>query len=97
MGWEGSMKPVVRTATYLADLDDIAHYLSRSNPQAAATLCRHIDDQVEQLSDPNFPRRIGRARDTFELVAHKHYIVVFHETATTVTALNVVHTRKRYP
>ena len=91
------MKSVVRAATYLADLDDIAHYIARNNPQAATKLCRHIDDQVEELADPIFPRRAGRARDTFELVAHKHYVVVFRETATTVTALNVVHTRKRYP
>lgn len=91
------MKSVVRAATYLADLDDIAYYISRNNPRAAVALCRHIDDQVERLSDPNFPRRSGRARDTFELVAHKHYVVIFRETAAAITALNVVHTRKRYP
>lgn len=91
------MKPVVRTATYLADLDDIERYIAHDNPDAASKLCDHIDSQVDQLSDPNFPRRKGRVRGTYELVVHKHYIVVFHENAKAVTALNVIHTSRRYP
>jgi len=57
----------------------------------------HIDDQVEKLADPKFPRRPGRVADTFELVAHANYIVILEEDATSVTALNVVHARKQYP
>jgi len=56
-----------------------------------------IDEQVEKLADPNFPRRPGRVAGTFELVAHKNYIVVFYGDAPAVTALNVIHVRKRYP
>ncbi|TFW27916.1 type II toxin-antitoxin system RelE/ParE family toxin [Duganella callida] len=91
------MKNVVRSATYLADLDDIERYIARLNPVAAARMFDHIDDQVELLADPNFPRRRGRVRGTFELVVHRHYVVIFCETATTVTALNVVHTSRHYP
>ena len=57
----------------------------------------HIDDQVSQLADPNFPRRPGRVAGTCELVAHKNYIVISVEDASTVEALNVVHARQRYP
>ena len=91
------MKLIVRTANYLADLDDIERFIARNNPQAASRLCQHIDDQVEQLADPRFPRRRGRVRGTFELVAHKNYVVIFWERANEVTALNVIHTRKCYP
>jgi plasmid stabilization system protein ParE len=91
------MKLVVRTASYLADLDDIARFIARNNPPAAARLCQHIDDQVERLADPYFPRRHGRVRGTFELVAHKNYVVIFCESINEVTAMNVIHTRKRYP
>jgi len=91
------MKLIVRTASYLADLDDIERFIARNNPQAASRLCQHIDDQVEQLADPRFPRRRGRVRGTFELVAHKNYVVIFWERANEVTALNVIHTRKCYP
>jgi plasmid stabilization system protein ParE len=91
------MKRVVRSAGYLADLDDIERYIARSNPLAATSLFERIDDQVSQLADPNFPRRSGRVEGTYELVVHKHYIVIFLENATTVTALNVVHTSRNYP
>lgn len=91
------MKTVFRSAAYLLDLEDIDRRIARNNPAAAADLFDHIDDQVELLTDPNFPRRRGRVPGTYELVAHKHYIVIFEETATTVTALNVIHSSRRYP
>jgi plasmid stabilization system protein ParE len=56
-----------------------------------------IDDQVNKFADPKFPRRPGRVVGTFELVAHENYIVILEEDARTVTALNVVHARKKYP
>lgn len=49
------------------------------------------------MADPNFPRRPGRVAGTFELVAHPNYIVILEEDAATVTVLNVVHARKKYP
>jgi toxin ParE1/3/4 len=91
------MKRVRRTATYAQDLDAIEAHVALDSPNAAADLCLHIDDQVAQLADLNFPRRMGRVPGTFELVAHPNYIVVFIEDATTVTVLNVVHVRRRYP
>lgn len=91
------MRELVRTATYLADLDDIERYIARDNPVAAAQLCDLIDDQADQLADPNFPRRRGRVKGTFELVVHKHYVVVFIDDLATVTLLNVIHTSRKYP
>lgn len=91
------MKTVIRSASYLLDLEDIDRHIARSNPAAAAVLSDRIDDQVELLADPNFPRRRGRVPGTCELVAHKHYVVIFEETATTVTALNIVHSSRQYP
>lgn len=91
------MKQVVRSASYLADLDVIERYVARADPAAASKLFDRIDDQVEHLADPNFPRRRGRVTGTFELVVHKHYVVILLETVTTVTALNVVHTSRNYP
>jgi plasmid stabilization system protein ParE len=91
------MKHVVRTGTYLDDLDQIEHYIARDNARAAADLWELIDDQVAGLADPLFPRRRGRVPGTYELVAHKNYIVIFQETESTITVLNVVHAKKRYP
>ena len=91
------MKQVVRTASYKADLDAIEAFISEDNPVAAMDMWFHIDDQVDKLADPNFPRRPGRVPETMELVAHENYIVIMEEDATTVTVLNVVHARQQWP
>lgn len=91
------MKRVIRRKTYRDDLMAIANYIAQDNPGAAARLRLSIDDQVGKLADPNFPRRRGRIAGTQELVAHENYIVILIEDETSVTALNVVHARRKYP
>ena len=91
------MKKVIRLQSYRQSLRDLAAILAKDNPRAAAELRINVDDQVTQLADPNFPRKMGRIQGTFELVAHPNYIVILEETAKTVTALLVVHARQKYP
>ena len=91
------MKKVARTQSYLDDLSKIEAGIAEDNPGAAFDLWFHIDDQVAQLADPNFPRKPGRVQGTYELVAHPNYIVILEESAKTVTALNVVHSRQKWP
>lgn len=91
------MKRVVRTQTYHDDLDSIEAYIAQDNPKAVAEMWLYIDDQVELMADPTFVRKTGRVDGTLELVLHPNYIVILEEDATTVTVLNVVHARKKYP
>ena len=91
------MKKVVRLTSYRQSLRDLSAQVAKDNPMAAARLRINIDDQVSQLSDPNFPRKIGRVKGTFELVAHQNYIVILEESAKTVTVLLVVHARQQWP
>ena len=91
------MKRVIRTASYQSDLDAIEAYIARDNPVAAVDMWFHIDDQVEKLADSKFPRRRGRVTGTKELVAHENYVVIMIEDVTTVTVLNVMHARQKYP
>jgi hypothetical protein len=56
----------------------------------------HLDNQVELLADPNFPRRRGRVNATSELVAHPNYMVILEKDARTGTALNVVHAHQKW-
>ncbi len=91
------MKQVIRAQSYRDDLDDIEAYIAQKNPQAGANMWLHIDDQVEQLASPLFTCRPGIVAGTLELVAHRNYIVILEEDETTITALNVVHARKKYP
>jgi plasmid stabilization system protein ParE len=91
------MMRVVRTKNYHDDLNRIEERIAKDNPTAGADMWLHIDEQVDGLADPNFPRRPGSAPDTFELVAHENYIVIMEEDGTTVTVLNVFHARQKYP
>ena len=91
------MKRVIRTVSYQSDLDEIEAYIARDNPVAAVDMWFHIDDQVEKLADSKFPRRRGRVTGTKELVAHENYVVILIEDETTVTVLNVMHARQKYP
>ena len=91
------MKKVVRLTSYRQSLRDLSAQVAKDNPMAAARLRINIDDQVSQLSDPNFPRKIGRVRGTFELVAHPNYIVILEESDKIVTVLLVVHARQQWP
>jgi len=91
------MKVIVRTDSYLDDLAAIEAEIAKDNPAAALDIWFHIDDQVEQLPDPNFPRKRGRVKETFELVAHENYIVLLGEDAMTVTVLQVARARQQWP
>ena len=91
------MKRVVRTQSYQDDLEKVEARIAQDNPAAAVDMWFHIDDQVSQLADPNFPRKPGRVKGTFELVAHANYLVILQEDAKTVTVLNVVHARQQWP
>lgn len=93
------MKHVIRTTSYLTDLNAIeAHVAAQGNPQAGADLWLHIDDQVALLADPNHPRRRGLVvPGAIELVAHENYLVILEENAANVTVLNVLHVKRKYP
>jgi plasmid stabilization system protein ParE len=91
------VKHVLRTKSYHDDLDRIEARIVQDNPVAAVDLWLHIDQQVDALADPSFPRRIGQVPDTRELVAHENYIVILQEDDQKVIALNVIHVRQKYP
>lgn len=91
---------VIRRPEYRDDLAAIETWIAQDNPMAAIDMWLLIDDQVTQLSDPNFPRRASmRVTGAFELVAHENYIVYFdqHEADCSVTVRAVVHVARKLP
>lgn len=88
---------VLRTARYRASLDAIEAYIAQDNPLAATDIWLLIDEQVQSLADPNFPRRLGRVAGTLELVAHENYVVILQQLGDRVTALDVLHVARQYP
>ena len=91
---------VIRRPEYREDLDAIAAWIARDNAGVAVGRWLLIDDPVEQLADPNFPRRPStRVAGAHELVAHENYIVYFDQDggSCTVTARAVVHVARQFP
>ncbi len=88
---------VLRKPRYGDSLNAIQAHIARDNPSAAVDLWLHIDEQVDRLADPNFPRRLGRVPGTLELVAHENYIVVLEQFDDTVLVLDVIHAAQQYP
>ena len=88
---------VNRTDRYLSDLQAVYDHIEHDNAAAAIAMLLLIDDQVDSLRDPNFPRRRGRQPGTLELVAHPNYVVVIAQTKTAVTALAIMHVARQYP
>jgi len=87
---------VVRTEGYLLDLEAVHDYIEQDNPDATMALMLHIDDQIDHLADPNFPRRKGRKPGTLELVVHPNYVAVLQQTDATVAVLNLLHVARQY-
>lgn len=88
---------VNRAEPYRLDLQDVHDYIELDNPDAAMALLLPIEDQVDSLADPHFPRRMGRHPGTLELVVTPHYVVVLQQTDTTVTVLNLLHVARQSP
>lgn len=91
---------VIRRPEYQEDLDAIEAWIAQDNKLAAADMWLHIDEQVDKLADPNFPRRASvRVPTAFELVAHHNYLVYFdqNEADCTATVRAVVHVARMFP
>lgn len=75
----------------------IADYISDDNPDAALALMEEIQSKVAQL--PAHPKRCrpGRVEGTRELVVRPNYIVIYTETAATVTVLRMLHAAQMWP
>jgi toxin ParE1/3/4 len=87
----------LNTATHF---DAIEGWIAQDNASAAVAMWLLIDDQVEQLADPNFPRRPStRVAAALELVAHENYVVYFDQADSncTITVLAAVHVARQVP
>jgi plasmid stabilization system protein ParE len=91
---------VIRRPEYREDLDAIEAWIAKDNPIAASDLWLLIDEQVDQLADPNFPRRPStRVVGAHELVAHQNYVVYFDQDEGNCTLIvrAVVHVARQLP
>ena len=91
---------IVRRPEYREDLDAIEAWIAGDNPSAAIDMWLLVDQQVDHLADPNFPRRPNtRVPGAHEVVAHENYTMYFdpRESDCTVTVRAVVHVAREVP
>lgn len=90
------MKQVVRTQTYQDDLNAIELASPWTTPVQASICGFSLMIRWNRWGMRIFRADLG-VHDTLELVAHPNYVVIMEENATTVTVLNVVHVRQKWP
>jgi toxin ParE1/3/4 len=75
---------------------NIYEYIEERNPNAADGVFETITDAVALLPEHPYVYRMGRVRNTREMVVHPNYLVVYRVTDR-IIVLNVLHARRRYP
>jgi len=80
------------------DLNSVAEYIGRDNPDAAVDTVLKIIQQVDMLADHPGLGRPGRVEDTRELVVTGlPYVVPYVHKRDTVTVLRVLHGAMKWP
>lgn len=85
------------TAQAAKDREVIFDYIEARNPQAALQLDEQISLKVRRLEDHPDSGRAGRVASTRELIAHRHYVVVYDTVSESIRILRVLHTARQWP
>lgn len=75
----------------------IREYIALDNPVAAVELDEQLSARTGQLAEQPESGRPGRVVGTRELVAHRHYVIIYEVVASKVYILRVLHTSRRWP
>lgn len=86
------------TSAARADLRDIHNYIAPENPEAARRLQQIIRERVGHLAAAPMMGRMGRVRDTRELVlAGTPYVVAYRTVPGEVQILRILHGARDWP
>lgn len=92
------MRVLEWSASAIDDREEIFLHISRDNVDAAIELDQLLAAKAKILANHPEAGRIGRVPDTRELVAHRHYLLVYDLLPPNrIRILNVVHTSQRWP
>jgi toxin ParE1/3/4 len=81
----------------IADRESIFDYIAPENLDAALALDELFERKAALLSAHPEAGRVGRVRGTRELVAHRHYVLVYDTDPDRVRILRVLHTSRQWP
>lgn len=79
------------------DLDAIVEYIAKDNLQAALdmdSLLREAADSLILFPEKGNP---GRIPGTRELIAHRHYTLVYVVVSDTIQIVTVLHSSRQWP
>jgi len=80
-----------------ADRREIRHYIAADNPAAAIKLDTLLEHRADSLREHPFLGRPGRLPGTRELLAHRHYLLIYDLHDDQVRILRVMHSARRWP
>jgi addiction module RelE/StbE family toxin len=81
----------------IADRESIFDYIAPENLGAALALDELFERKAALLGAHPEAGRVGRIRGTRELVAHRHYVLVYDTAPDRVRILRVRHTSRQWP
>ena len=84
------------TSRAARSLTQIANYIDRDNPKAAAETVEQIRRAANRLAETPHMGRLGRVEGTLELVVAP-YIIPYRIKGEEAQILHVFHTRRRFP
>ncbi|WP_018079272.1 type II toxin-antitoxin system RelE/ParE family toxin [Thiobacillus denitrificans] len=85
------------TLEAIQDRDEIYDYIEADNPAAALAIDELFSEKASRLVDLPDLGRLGRIVGTRELVAHRHYVLVYDVVGDLVRVLRVLHTARQWP
>lgn len=88
---------LVWTRPAAADRREIRAYIAQHNPTAALALDELFTDKASKLINRPAIGHPGRLPGTRELVAHRHYVLVYDVSEDVVRILRVLHTAQQWP
>jgi toxin ParE1/3/4 len=88
---------LVWTRPARADRREVFEFIGADSLRAACKMDLIFADKAEILT--RFPElgRIGRVPGTRELLAHRHYFLIYRIRGKTVQILRVLHTSRQWP
>ncbi len=88
---------LIWSASAEKDRDNIVRFIAEDDIDSALAMDKLFSDYAYKLV--NFPRlgHAGRVKNTFELLVHTHYILVYQINDNCIEILAIVHTSRQYP
>ena len=88
---------LVWTRPAAADRRQIRAYIAQRSPGAALALDELFQEKADKLASRPGIGHPGRHPGTRELVAHRHYVLVYDVSGEVLRILRVLHTAQQWP